>query len=99
MLCVSLFQLNCYSLELEALNVLFSSEKFHEFEYGDHFEVENDHKVNLRQVTYQSTITYPVVHVGTEFILNYIPDKDAVVPDILSPEYLNDCQTKDMEAK
>ena len=99
---------NYCPLEREALSVLFGCKRFHQYVYGHHFDVENDHKPLLP--IFQKSITKAPPRIQRfmlalqryDFDLKYIPGKDAVVPDALSRAYLDDCDPEiseeDLEA-
>lgn len=99
---------NYCPLEREALSVLFGCKRFHEFVYGRHFVVENDHKplpsIFQRQIAKAPPRVqrFMLALQRYDFDLQYIPGKEAVVPDTLSRAFLNECEpeisTEDMEA-
>lgn len=81
---------NYCPIETEALSILFACNKFHQFVYGTHFIVENDHKP-LKQI-FKKSITKSAPGIQRfllalqkgEFDLNYIPGRESVIADKLS---------------
>ena len=87
---------NYCPIEKETLSVLFGCEKFHEFVYGQVFEIENDHQP-LKSI-FNKPISKAPPRIQRfllrlyryDFTLNYIPGKNMVVSDALSRAYLKD---------
>ena len=78
------------------LSILFGCSKFHDFIYGRHCEIENDHKP-LRQIFKKNISKSPpriqrflLALQRYDFTLNYIPGKHVIVADALSRAYLQD---------
>ena len=87
---------NYCPIEKETLSVLFGCEKFHEFVYGQLFEVENDHQP-LKSI-FNKPISKAPPRIQRfllrlyryDFTLNNTPGKNMVVSDALSRAYLKD---------
>ena len=87
---------NYCPIEKETLSVLFGCEKFHEFVYGQLFEVENYHQPLKSIFNKPISKAPPCIQrfllrlYRYDFTLNYTPGKNMVVSDTLSRAYLKD---------
>ena len=77
-------------MEKEALSIVFACKKYHDYIYGRHFIVENDHKplqsiflksINRASPRIQRFMLYLQRY---DFTVNYIPGKQMIVADTLS---------------
>ncbi|CAC5362482.1 unnamed protein product [Mytilus coruscus] len=76
------------NIERELLGVLFGLERFNDYTYGKHINVESDHKP-LEMIVRKSLGCAPprlqrMLLRLQKFSLKYIPGKDLIVPDMLS---------------
>ncbi|CAC5372727.1 unnamed protein product [Mytilus coruscus] len=72
------------NIERELLGVLFGLERFNDYTYGKHINVESDHKP-LEMIVRKSLIKRMLLRLQKyDFSLKYIPGKDLIVPDMLS---------------
>ena len=87
-------------IEKEILSVVFGTEHFHEYLYGCHFTVYNDHQP-VKSIFSKSIIDCPP-HIQCfflklqkyDFVLEYSPGKTMVVSDALSRAYLHSQTTE-----
>ena len=86
--------------EKEILSVVFGTERFHEYLYGCHFTVYNDHQP-LKSIFSKSIIDCPpriqrffLKLQKYDFVLEYSPGKTMVVSDALSRAYLHSQTTE-----
>ena len=96
---------NYCPIEKETLSVFFGCEKFHEFVYGQLFEVENDHQP-LKSIFNKPISKAPPRNqrfllrlYRYDFTLNYTPGKNMVVSDALRRAYLKDQKPEISDAK
>eukprot|EP00794_Sanderia_malayensis_P014552 gene14552-16054_t len=89
-------------IEKEVLSVVFGTERFHEYLYGRHFTVYNDHQP-LKSIFSKSIIDCPpriqrffLKLQKYDFNLEYSPGRTMVVSDALSRTYL-DSQTTEIQ--
>ena len=92
-------------IEKEVLSVVFGTERFHEYLYGRHFTVYNDHQP-LKSIFSKSIVDCPpriqrffLKLQKYDFNLEYAPGKTMVVSDALSRAYINDNTTEIPEAQ
>ena len=90
------FEQRYAQIEKEVLSVVFGTERFHEYFFGRHFLVYNDHQP-LKSTFSKSIIDCPpriqrffLKLQKYDFNLEYSPGKTMVVSDALSRVYLND---------
>ncbi len=90
-------------IEKEVLSVVFGTERFHEYLYGRHFTVYNDHQP-LKSIFSKSIIDCPpriqrffLKLQKYDFNLEYSPGRTMVVSDALSRAYLNSQTTEIQE--
>ena len=94
------YEKNYAQIEKETLSIVFGTERFHEYLYGHHFTVFNDHQ-SLKSI-FQKSITQCPPRIQRffmklqkyDFNLEYSPGKSMVVSDALSRAYLNNHSTE-----
>ena len=94
------YEKNYAQIEKETLSIVFGTERFHEYLYGHHFTVFNDHQP-LKSI-FQKSITQCPPRIQRffmklqkyDFNLEYSPGKSMVVSDALSEAYLNNHSTE-----
>ena len=98
------FEQRYAQIEKEVLSVVFGTECFHEYLYGRHFTVYNDHQP-LKSIFSKSIVDCPprmqrffLKLQKYDFNLEYAPGKTMVVSDALSRAYINDNTTEIPEA-
>ena len=94
------YERNYAQIEKEALSIVFGTERFHEYLYGHHFTVFNDHQP-LKSIFSKSITQCPpriqrffMKLQKYDFDLEYSPGKTMVVSDALSRAYLNNQSTE-----
>ena len=99
------FEQRYAQIEKEVLSVVFGTERFHEYLYGRHFTVYNDHQP-LKSIFSKSIVDCPpriqrffLKLQKYDFNLEYAPGKTMVVSDALSRAYINDNTTEIPEAQ
>ena len=94
------YEKNYAQIEKETLSIVFGTERFHEYLYGHHFTVFNDHQP-LKSI-FKKSITQCPPRIQRffmklqkyDFNLEYSPGKSMVVSDALSRAYLNNHSTE-----
>ena len=94
------YEKNYAQIEKETLSIVFGTERFHEYLYGHHFTVFNDHQP-LKSIFNKSITQYPpriqrffMKLQKYDFDLEYSPGKTMVVSDALSRAYLTNQPTE-----
>ena len=90
-------------IEKELLAVVFSLEKFHQYIYGTHVNIESDHKP-LEIITRKQLCQAPprlqrmLLRLQRyDYTLRYTPGKDMVIADTLSRAYIPHTPSDDLE--